>query len=147
MTTTQKIKALENAMFQGTRDNGNKYYYFTENAKEKIKDIYCKLTDNSLNDLDYEIFYKAINTVVEAYNNIGNDNIERLQEYVQDNYNDFASVYTNDRLTYLNIHNESEIVDILKDFSCDSISTACAIWYDRQIQNACSVIIDYLNEI
>ena len=89
--------------------------------------------------MDYEIFNTAIDTIVEAYNDCKNK--KELQEYIQDNYNDYASVYTYDRLQYLNNSNDSDIAEYIRNYALNDVSTACAIWYSEQVNNAISLIL------
>ena len=54
-----------------------------------------------------------------------------------------ASVYTSTRLSYLNQSNQYDITEVLKECSCD-IATACAIWYDRKVAEACEELVAYI---
>jgi hypothetical protein len=35
-------------------------------------------------------------------------------------------------------------MEILKEYSCDSINLACAIWYDNQVRNVYSELKDFI---
>ena len=56
---------------------------------------------------------------------------------------EYASVYIYDRLQYLDGNNQDDITDIVKEYSCD-IQTACAVWYDNQVNNACEALRAYI---
>jgi len=138
-TSQEKIDLLQNAMTTSERENGTEYTHFTDDAPQELKDVF--LNEYNVRDIDYQIFSKACDTIVEAYSN-NEEGTPFLKEYIQENYNDFASVYNADRLSYLNIWNDDEVSEIFKNYSCDTISTACATWYDEQVQNAITLIID-----
>ena len=57
-----------------------------------------------------------------------------------------ASIWNDDRLGYLNINNEQEIADKMKELSLDSISTACAVWYDDMVRSVMLSLLDYINK-
>jgi aspartyl-tRNA synthetase len=139
MDTKEKINLLETAMQIKTRDNGQEFYCFTETVPEELKDLF--ISNYNVKDLDYQIFSTAIDTIVEAWAN-NEDSPTLLEEYIYDNYNDFASPYNADRLAYMDIHNEAEIVDIIKEYSCEYINEACAIWYDNQVKDAIMIILN-----
>lgn len=127
-------------------DNTN-FYCFSDNAPEELKDLFLEHYD--IKDLDYQIFSKACDTISEVYEyqNNNDNKVYDFENYIQDNYNEFASVYTSDRIDYLDSSNDNEIAEIVINYKCESISFACAIWYDEQVQNAISLIINnYLNK-
>ena len=57
---------------------------------------------------------------------------------------DSASYYNIDRLGYLNVNNEDDIADIMHEYGERSISVACAIWYDRQVEHGALIIRDWV---
>lgn len=127
---------LEKSMEVKKREDGTEFTCFSDTATEELKDLY--LEHYEVRDLAYKIFSTAIDTIIEAYEN--NEKSVNLL-YVLENYNDFASPYNADRLAYLNVWNDEDIARIFKDFSCESISMACAIWYDEQVKDAMVIII------
>lgn len=88
-------------------------------------------------ELDYEIMSRASDIIAD----LTLEDLERADIY--ELTADSASVYTATRLAYLNIWNQDEISDKLKEFGCD-IATACAIWYDEQVAYACELIRNYI---
>jgi hypothetical protein len=135
----EKLPLLENAMEVKTRDDKTEFTCFSDSAPEELKSLF--LEHYEVRDRDYEIFSRAIDTVIEASNNM-EDTQTLSEEYIQENYNDFASPYNEDRLGYLTVYNDNEVMEIAKNYSCDFVSLACAIWYDEQVQNACYIIIN-----
>ena len=147
MTKEQKIKALETAMTQSERD-GNKddtFYHFLDNAPEELKDLY--LEHYNVRDLDYQIFSEACDLVSECYhdNDANNDGANFVEDMIYERASDKASVYTADRLAYLSMHNEDEVSEIMREYSEPSIATACAIWYDKQVEQASIIIHQWIN--
>lgn len=95
-------------------------------AKEKAGDF----------DLAYEIAAQAVELLP--------DTIEDLATFDPYDINiESASIYTYDRLQYLNIYNQYDIAQVFKETSSDDIANACAIWYDRIIQETLSDLVDY----
>lgn len=95
-------------------------------AKEKAGDF----------DLAYDIVRDACNLLP--------DIIEDLATFEPYDINiESASIYTYDRLQYLNIHNQYDIAQVLKETSSDDIANACAIWYDRIVQETIADLVDF----
>lgn len=136
MNKEEKYKAIENAMTIKKRDDDTEFYCFSDTAPEELKGIF--LNSYNVRDLDYMIFSKACDYLSERTL----EEIESEDFEVSDG--EFSSVYNSDRLEYLNIWNDEEIADIFKDYSCDSISMACAYWFDNQVNEAISIIRDYI---
>jgi len=135
MNTEEKYKALVNAMELKTRDDKSEFYAFTDSVNRELIDLF--LENYEVRDTDYQIFSKAIDCMADL----------ELEDILKDDFdvyeavNDVCSVYNSDRLALLNIWNDIEITDILKEYECSEISTACAVWFDREVQNAVSLII------
>lgn len=55
-----------------------------------------------------------------------------------------ASIYYGEQLEYLNAHNMYAITDILKEYDCDSIADACAIWYETTVKDWALIIKNYI---
>ena len=55
-----------------------------------------------------------------------------------------ANVYTAVQLSYLNINNEAEISDLMKDESITSIAQACNAWYIQKVAEACEALKEYI---
>lgn len=130
-------------MTLSTRKDETEFYHFTDNAPKEIFDLF--LEHYEVLDIYYEIFAKAIDTVVEAWNN-NEESPKLLNEYIRENYSDFSSVYTAEQLSYLNIWNQEEVSDNVKELGC-SISEACAYWYNNEVQNAIGIIVEKYLEV
>lgn len=111
----------------------------TPEASEAIKSIQFKLNDETGTfELDYDIMSSACDI-------LANEELENIKsEDVFDNIDEWgASVYTATRLGYLNMNNQDEISDIAKEYGCD-IQTACAVWYDRQVETAARMLREWI---
>lgn len=108
--------------------------------KSELKRLLMKLIydDNigGMNDLSYEIVAKACDLIAQD---------DDITDGSEDIYyeNESASVYTADRLGYLNATNQEEITQKMKEFGCD-IQTACAVWYDDMVRSAALTLRDYI---
>jgi hypothetical protein len=87
-------------------------------------------------DLSYEIMRDALQAIEGA--GINDLNLDH-------NDNEFASVYTAEQLSWLNINNQGDITDLVKEYDCD-IATACATWYDTAVLSTIGQVIEYINE-
>lgn len=149
MTTANKDKAqhfiniIADAYTTKKRDNDEDYTCIddTKETAELVKEVQFKLNDITQSfELDYEIMSDATYIISER------ETVEELEN--ADFYElatDQASVYTETQLSYLNIWNQDEISGIAKEFSSD-IGTACAVWYDQQVQQACEMLRDKILE-
>lgn len=137
-----RVNSLTGSMELRKRDDGTEFYCFADKAPKELQDLFLK--HYQVRDLDYQIFSTAIDTIIEAWEHI--EDPAEFQDYTDDNYNEFASVYNEDRLTYLNVWNDGYIADIVKNNECESVSEACAYWYDGEVRSAIHIIIsEYLN--
>lgn len=132
----QRFEEINNAMTIKTRDDKTEFYCFSDKASETLKNLF--LEHYEVRDLDYQIFSKACDYISER----------ELSEILSDDFElidgEFASYYYDERLSYLNIWNDEEISDYFKNYSCDSISMACAYWFDNQVNDAIYIIRDYI---
>lgn len=135
----KKIELLEKAMWVRNRDDDASFACFSDEAPEEFIDLFLKHYE--VRDLDYAIFSDAIDAITESWNAVDGD-LELLQEWIDDNQNEFASIYNADRLAYLNIWNDEEIATAFKEYDCDSVSMACACWYDNEVMGAIDIIIN-----
>lgn len=128
------------------RDSDKERAIITDTCDKDLSDILINIIYDDLSGNDntrYAIAYSACmffdDLTVEQLENIDMDALdEDIQMY------ESASIYTSERLSYLNNNNEEEIVDILKEYNTENINTACAcaIWYDQQVQNTIYTIIN-----
>lgn len=114
--------------------DGEVFNHFTDTAPQELRDLF--LENFEVKDLDYAIFSRACDAVAET-------SLDDLADYEFEG--EFASVYTFDRLQYLDNNNQSEISEFVQNYKVD-IATACAIWYDEQVNRACGLIRDYILE-
>lgn len=140
MTKEEKIAGLSKFMTRSKRDaegerEGEEFYHFTDEAPEELKDIF--LEHYNVKDIDYETFSRALDIVSEIYADGADDVVDEIYQRAPDS----ASVYNGARLAYLDAWNEEEISQLMREYGEHSIATACALWYDKQVENA-SCIID-----
>lgn len=118
---------------------------------ELMRDMLFKLGEEMGNgsfELSYEVMSQACDIMSEVYNEMEMTGEEYTisDDTIYERSNDNASVYTATRLSYMNIWNENDIADIMKEYGTESISTACAIWYDKQVQSACFIIKEFIEK-
>jgi len=152
MNRPEKINAIANAMRYtgGNPERGmraNIHVYADDIAKE-TKDILSEIQRHSGVgfELSYEIMASACNIVGELADNADiSDNDGDIYEAIAEAVDGTASVYTGERLSWLSSWNQEEIIDIIKEYSCD-IAGACAIWYDSQVRDMVGELINWINE-
>jgi len=141
--TKTKYNAVINCMELQKRDNNDYFAIIKDNTEKDLKDLIINMIyDENIGGTtsqSYDILY-------DATQNIENFTIEELKDTDIEDIQDMASVYTYDRLAYINNNNEYEIYDILKEYNLDNINTACAIWYDTQVKNAMYKLRAYIYE-
>lgn len=144
MTKKEKIACLSEAMTTSKRDSDEEsFYHFTDKAPRKLKDLFLQQYD--VQNLDYETFSHACDIVSEIYADKPNATDDEVTEDIYERSHDSASVYTSTRLSYLNNQNESDISELVKETSYNSIASACAIWYDKQVEQQAIIIKDWVN--
>lgn len=143
MTKKEKIKSLATALTQSERDGEENFYHFTDDAPEELKDEFLK--HYNVDDLDYEMFSRAADIVAEVYEDKPKATDDEATDDIYERASESASIMTYDRLQYLNNNTEGEISDIMHEYSERSIATACAIWYDKQVEEMAIIIKDWVN--
>lgn len=137
-------KAIANAMQPMKWDNGKEGYIISDNCAEPVKDILMEeiysRNIGGTDDLSYEICAKACEVISELDLAIDTDD---LRQNLYDN--ELSNIYNYVRLSYLNTNNEDEIMSVLKEYQCEYISQACAIWYDQQVRYTAETLLDYIN--
>lgn len=142
MNIKEKFENIAEAMEVKKRADESEYTCFSDKADERLKSIF--LEHYEVRNLDYKIFSNACDVIADL-------TLEQLQGENDDSFDIYdvtdnqASYYNSDRLEYLNIWNEEEIADKVRQYEC-SISEACAYWYDEQVRDAVSIIRDYIFE-
>lgn len=153
MTKKEKLASLETAMMWSTRgaakegqldSEGEEYCHFSDSAPEELKELFMEHYE--IRDLEYEIFKKACDLVSEIYTDTPTIAEDKATEEIYERACDRASVFTSDRLSYLNLWNENEISETMQEYSLKSISDACAVWYDRQVEQAACIINEWVNK-
>lgn len=143
MDKKEKIGSLSGCLITGTRGNGDEFLHFTDLAPQELKDVF--LDNFEVHDLNYEIFSQSCDIIGEIYEEMPRADDEKIIDEIYERSHDRASYYTHDRLGYLTVSNEEEISDLLREYDEPSISVACAIWYDRQVEQASMLIKDWIN--
>lgn len=152
MTKQEKIASLAVAMKQSIRGKatqgqldpeGEKYYHFTDDAPEELQKLY--LEHYEVRDVDYETFSDACDIMSEIYNDESqeDDGLSFVEDAIYERASDSASCYTSDLLDYINIWNQDEISQYVRDLGID-IAQAAGNWYDQQVENMCFIIKDWV---
>lgn len=138
MTKQEKYNAISNAMVShSTKD----IYIYSEKLEEEVKN---KLQDIQFaSEFGFELSYDIMYSACAVISDIPLEDLETVE--LSEHTNDSASVYTATRLSYLNINNQSEITDTMKEYACD-IQTACAVWFDNQVLSYATQLVEYINE-
>lgn len=117
----------KNAFTTVKAQDGTDRIVFSDSIPTDLRDIMLEIMRKSENqfDISYSIMSDAVSSLPGS-----------LDEYDEDDIyeSEHASVYTADRLAYLTIWNQDEITQMVKEYGCD-IATACAYWYEEQVQN------------
>lgn len=143
MPKKEKVAALAKAMTTSKRkDEEEVFYHFADEAPKELVDLY--LEHYEVRDIDYQIFSDACDIVEAVYSENEGIGDEEARDEIQERSGDQASVYTSTQLSYLNIWNQSDIAEIVREVEGD-IGNACAIWYDRQVEEAALIINDWVN--
>lgn len=139
MTKDEKIGALATAMTRSKRrDNEEEEYtHFSESAPEELKSLY--LASYEVRDIDYEVFSKACDILSEIYS----EGKEDIDEEIYERANGSANPYTSVLLGYLNIWNQDDIAEYVKELGGD-IAQACGYWYEKQVEGACFIIKNWV---
>jgi hypothetical protein len=145
MTKEEKIASLDKAMTTKTREDGTEFHYFSDEAPDELKEVY--LMHYEVRDQDYQIFSDACGLVSECINDNmqEQDGADFVNEMIYERSGDRASIMTYDRLSYLNIWNESDISDVMREYDMRSIADACAVWYDREVEQASIIINEWIH--
>lgn len=130
--TKKQYEELLNALETRTRDSGEEFVCTKDDISIKtyntIRDVAFKL-DNSDLDLTYDILQSAL----WAMDDMTLTEFKNCDVYELDA--NYSSVYNYQRLKYINIHNQDEIAETVRDMGQD-IVTAAAYWYDCKVTEA-----------
>lgn len=132
--TNDQFNILVDCLETRTRNDGTEFICKKDNTPTELANIIDNVMyDNDQHDMDlnYLIMDKALTFLA----NVG------FEEFTQDTFDpydhntEFASYYTGERLSYLNVWNQDEISQEFKDNGAEDIATACAMWFDDQVIN------------
>lgn len=138
--TKEQYQELLNGLETKKRDNGEKFICRKNELSNEVEEIIKEVTYNiNDNTHDFDLTYEILDSALRELSNFDFEDIIQEDFDVLENFDTAASYYTSDRLSYLNAWNEE---DIVAHMNGNSISEACAYWYDEQVQNAMAVIIN-----
>lgn len=69
---------------------------------------------------------------------------EELEAFDPLECEDTASIYYVEQLSYLNTSNMYAIADLIRDYECTDVASACAIWYDSTVKDWALTIKNYI---
>jgi hypothetical protein len=146
MKTQEKLNAISDAYISKKVEDEREEIKVINDASpihDAMRDIQFELNEHTGTfELDYEIMDDACIALSDL-------SLEEIKKDDFDAYelsHDTASVYTATQLSYINIHNQDEIAEKVKEYSCD-IGTAAAGWYEDQVARAIELIRDWLLEV
>lgn len=139
--TTIKRDAIVDSVTYKNRNN-EQIMFYKDDISEELKTLLSNI-GYSL-DVNLDLSYQIMDTAISTLSDLDIDYIfsDRLDLYAD--VDSRANVYTGIQLSYLNINNESEISDIMKDESIDSIAIACQAWYNSKVLEALEQLISYI---
>ncbi len=153
MTKQEKLKSLEAAMTTSKREGEeDSFYHFSDSAPEELKNLF--LEHYEVRDIDYETFSRACDIVSEVYAEYSGDDTgkdeqeasedDKITDAIYERSSDSANPYTAVRLAYLNVWNQDEVADYVRDLHVD-VATGAAYWYDKQVEQQAIIIKDWIN--
>lgn len=151
MTTKEQQEVRRGAVAGAmtTKERGeDTIHVYREELDEETKDAMQKIQQNL--EVDFETSYDIMASACDIIDGLtleesGRDSL--LDDNMLDLYAEAdgsASIYTSTRLSYLTNWNEDEITSLVKDEGIDSIATACAVWYERKVQEALEALRAYI---
>ncbi len=140
MTKREKIAALDTAMTRKTRPDGEEIYVFADDAPKELQDLFCERYE--VRDVDYGAFSSALDAVSEIYSYAPDSDRDAALDALDD-AREYASPYNAARLAYINIYNQDEVAEIVREYGQDVV-TAAAIWYDRHVEAAARLIVEWV---
>ena len=146
MINKKQFDELTQAIELRKRADDTDFYCYKDNLTIEIskglRDVIFEIDQECHNlDLSYKIANDALNAL-NALSEVDYEDLGDFDQYELDG--DFASVYTQTRLGYLNVWNEGDISDLVKEYG--NINTACAVWYDEQVRGAINLLLDFIKE-
>lgn len=141
METKDKLMALSSAYTTKTVNDAERVV-LNESCPlyAQVCNVQFKLNEDTHS---FEVDYSIMSDACDALSAVDADDIDEV-----DNYElamNTASVYTAEQLSWLNIWNQAEISEIVREHGCD-IGTACAVWYEQQVALAIEMLLqDIIN--
>ena len=93
-------------------------------------------------DAEFELSYEIMAEACSIINELDMNELSEADFFAEADSR--ANVYTYTQLSYLNVKNEAEISDLIKDEAITSIAQACSIWYSQKVSEACQALSDYI---
>jgi len=141
MISQSHFDTYRDAFTTTTRNDGTDVIILRDNLPDDIRtNLLDILHDAKEKAGDFDLAYEIVSQSFELLPDTTED-LATFNPY--DTYIESASIYPYDRLQYLNIHNQYDIAQVLKETSSDDIANACAIWYDRIVQETIADLVDF----
>ena len=137
MTQQEKLNDIVNAFV--VHETKDIYIYnpkLNETTKEFLQSLQCD------SGISFELSYKIANNATQLFYGLKLEELESedLNELAQDT----ASVYTVERLNWIDLNNKGEIEDIMQEYNCKEIDTASAIWFELKTVELAEEIKDFI---
>lgn len=150
--TKETYNELLNSMDKKERNEGKEDYYtfINDNVAGKLKDYLISLvySDEGIasgdNNLNYDILYKAISFIANQGYTLAEFKKLSISDVTAMQSDSFASIWTNERLSYLNNYNEDSISNIFTEYACSLISDACAYFYNASVETTLYQLQEYI---
>ena len=129
--TENEYKVLVDSCVSKKRDNGDEFYCLKDGLDKSIEQLIHDVMYEIDESFNFDLRYSVLNDALNALSEIELKDLPEFDPYETES--EYASVYTDTRLSYLNNWNQDEITEKMKEYDCD-IQTACAVWYDDQVK-------------
>ena len=138
-----KFIAITNAYeTKKVADNRDTIAVIKDSVPSDIKDVLLDIQRNL--DVGFDLSYEIVSEACDILSEMGIEKINTDETDFFAEADSRANVYTAVQLSYLNLHNESEISELMKDESITSIAQACSIWHSHKVAEACQALTDYI---
>lgn len=136
-----KLDAIVDAVTYKNRGN-EQIMIYKDDTSEELSVLLSNIGYSI--DANIDMSYMIMDTAIGVLQGLEIDYIfsDNLDTYAD--VDSQANVYTGVQLSYLNINNESEISEIMKDESIESIAIACQAWYNSKVVDALNQLINYI---
>ena len=144
--TQENYKLFMNGL-EGKERGEDVIYCKREGLPEEVSELLSSIAFDISEEVGgLDLPYKILNNALEELSDNCED-IKDLADYDsrESTPDGFCSVYTWDRLQLLNVHNQADISEVMKEYGYNDIADACAVWYDNQVYDAIDLIKNKLN--